>query len=126
MNGMKKRKSLTCIVCPLGCSIEATIEDGDITGIEGFNCKRGYEYAVSEITNPVRVLTTTVKIKGADLPVIPVKSDRPLPRGMLFDCMKVINGVELKAPVDIGDVVVRNILDTDVDIVATRGVQLSS
>jgi len=117
---MKETRNLTCIVCPVGCSLEVMLEDGSVTNVEGFSCKRGREYALVETTNPTRVLTTTVRINGAGLPVIPVKSDRPIPRGKLFDCMKVINNVELNAPVRIGDLVIENILGTGANIVTTR------
>jgi CxxC motif-containing protein len=98
------------------------VEDGKVVSVEGFSCKRGSEYAVLEVTDPRRVLTTTVKVSGADIPVISVKSRKPLPKGLIFDCMKVLNGVEVEAPVKTGDTVVSNILGTGVDIVATKTV----
>lgn len=117
---MEETKNMTCIVCPVGCGLSVKFEDGKVVNVEGFNCKRGREYALAETTNPTRVLTTTVRINGARLPVIPVKSDRPIPKGKLFECMKVINDMELNAPVSIGDVVIRNILVTGANIIATR------
>lgn len=111
---------ITCVVCPLGCNLTVSLINGQIVNLKGNNCKRGYNYALAEITNPVRVLTTTVKIKGASFPLMPVKSDIPIPKKMLFDCMKVINCVELSVPAKLGDIIIKNILNTGANIVATR------
>jgi len=78
------------------------------------------EYGWNESTNPVRMLTTTIQIDGGKLPVVPVKSNKPLPKDLLFECMNVIRKVQLKAPVRAGEVVIKNILNTGVDIVTTR------
>ena len=75
-------------------------------------------------TNPVRVLTTTVRLKGGKLPVLPVKSDKPLPKDLLFECMKVINAIEYEAPAALGDIVAENISGSGVNIVATRSIGL--
>ncbi|HOJ09792.1 MAG TPA: DUF1667 domain-containing protein [Clostridiales bacterium] len=112
--------NITCIVCPKGCNLEVYLADGKVTEVKGHSCKRGLDYGWSESTNPRRVLTTTVRIDGARLAIIPVKSEKPLPKGLLFDCIKAINRVRIKAPVNIGDVVVENILGTGVNIVTTR------
>ena len=113
-------KTLTCVVCPLGCNITVkTDDDGNITDITGQSCKRGEAYARTEITDPRRTLTTTVRIEGADRPVVPVKSSAPIQKYRLLDCMRAIDAVRVSAPVHIGDVLVRNILDTGIDIIAT-------
>ncbi|MBZ4646725.1 MAG: hypothetical protein PWR27_1988 [Petroclostridium sp.] len=121
---MKTKRNLTCIVCPLGCSLEVTLEDGRVGDVQGYGCKRGIAYGQSECTNPTRMLTTTVKVKGGQFPLVSVKSDKPLPKDLILRCMKVINNVQVNAPVCIGDIVVENILDTDVNIVATRNVDI--
>ena len=84
--------------------------------------KSGDSYARKECTHPERRLTSTVKVEGGRLPVVPVKSSLPVPKEMLFDCMKEINKVTVTAPVHIGDVVLSNILDTSVHILATNEV----
>ena len=114
------KKSLICVSCPLGCPIEVEIENGEVVAVTGNTCKRGDAYARAEITNPVRSLTTSVKVENGVHPVVPVKSSGPVPKDKMFECMKVINSATVKAPVKIGDVVIENILDLGVDIVATN------
>lgn len=114
------KKNLVCVSCPLGCSIEVEMENGEVISVTGNTCKRGDAYARSEVTHPVRSLTSTVKVEGGAHPVVPVKSAGPVPKEKMFDCMKVINSTSIKAPVKIGDVVIKNILDIGVDIVVTN------
>ena len=114
------KRNLVCVSCPLGCSIEVELENGEVVSVTGNTCKRGDAYARSEVTHPVRSLTSTVKVEGGIHPVVPVKSDAPVPKEKMFDCMKVINGATVKAPVKIGDVVIENILGLGVNIVATN------
>lgn len=109
-------KELICIVCPRGCHLRID-ESGTVTGN---GCKRGVDYARAELTAPVRTLTSTVKIVGADLPRLPVKTDRPIPKGKMAEAMTVLNGVTATAPIRIGDVIVKNIADSGADLVATR------
>ena len=114
------KKNLICVSCPLGCPIEVEIENGEVVSVTGNTCKRGDAYARAEITNPVRSLTTSVKVENGLHPVVPVKSSGPVPKDKMFDCMKEINSVTVKAPVKIGDIVIENILGLGVDIVATN------
>ncbi len=116
-------RELTCVACPLGCPLTVTIENNEVTDVKGNTCKRGAEYAVTECTNPVRSLTTTVRVNGSDTYVVPVKSSVAIPKGLLFDAMQEINNTSINAPVHIGDVVIKNILDTGADIVATNEVK---
>lgn len=116
-----KKRNITCIVCPQGCNLEVWYnENNEVKEIKGYTCKRGLEYGWNEIINPVRMLTTTMRIDGGKLPVIPVKSGKPLPKDLLFECMNIISKVRIKAPVSSGEVVIKNILGTGVDIVTTR------
>ncbi len=114
------KKNLTCVACPLGCLITVETEGDEIISVTGNTCKRGDAYARTELTNPTRSITSTVKVCGGKLPVVPVKSNKPVPKGLIFECMKEINSVCVKAPVEIGQVVIENILGTGVDIVATN------
>ena len=114
------KKNLICVSCPLGCPIEVEIENGEVVSVTGNTCKRGDAYARTEITNPVRSLTSSVKVENGLHPVVPVKSSGPVPKDKMFDCMKEINSVTVKAPVKIGDIVIENILGLGVDIVATN------
>ena len=114
------KKNLICVSCPLGCPIEVEIENGEILSVTGNTCKRGDAYARAELTNPVRSLTTTVKLIDGALPVVPVKSSKPVPKDKMFECMKLINEASIKAPVKIGDVVIKDILGSGADIVVTN------
>lgn len=116
-------KEITCVACPLGCPLSVTIEDEKVIDVKGNTCKRGSEYAVTECTNPVRSLTTSVRVSGGSAYVVPVKSSVAIPKGLLFDAMKEINSTSIDAPVHIGDVVIKNILGTGADIVATNEVK---
>ncbi|AOR23089.1 DUF1667 domain-containing protein [Clostridium taeniosporum] len=110
-------KELICISCPMGCHLKVDVENNTVTGN---TCKRGAEYGINEVTHPVRVITSTVKIKGGQHSVIPVKTNGAIPKDLNFKCMEVLAGVELQAPVKIGDVVVKDVLGTGIDIIATR------
>lgn len=113
-------KTLTCVACPIGCALSVQIEGGEVTGVSGNACKRGEAYAKTECIAPARSLTTTVRASGGAYPLVSVKSAAPLPKGKLFDCMAIINKAQAEAPVEIGDVVIPNILGTGVDIIATN------
>lgn len=115
------KKEMVCVSCPIGCAITVELDDNnEVISVTGNTCPRGDKYAKQECTHPERMLTSTVKLEGGKMPVVPVKSASPLPKEMLFDAMKEINKVTLKAPVKIGDVVIKNILSTGVDIIATN------
>lgn len=116
-----KTKELICVSCPIGCAVTVTLDDNnEVVSVTGNTCKRGDSYARQECTHPERMLTSTVKVTGSRLPVVPVKSAKPVPKELLLDCMQEINRVTVQAPVHIGDVVLANILNTGIDIVATN------
>lgn len=119
------KKNLTCIACPLGCSLEVETVLNGITSynVSGNKCPRGVDYAIKEMTNPTRMVTTTVKIKDGLLPRIPVRTSKPIPKEMIFKCMEVLNDVEISAPVKAGEVIVKNILDLNVDIISSRSMK---
>jgi CxxC motif-containing protein len=109
-------RKITCIGCPLGCEITVKTAGGNTLDITGYTCKKGEEYARTEATDPRRTLTTTMRVSGGGL--IPVKTNRPIKKGLLFDCMKEINKAEANGDADIGDVLIKDILGTGSDIVA--------
>ena len=111
-------RELTCITCPMGCSLRVTLEHGEFSKVEGNRCKRGAEYAYAEITHPVRTLTTTMAVKGHPELVIPVKSDRPIPKGSLFDAMKRINQEAAELPVHMGEVLISDLYGADIEATA--------
>ena len=113
-------KNLTCIVCPRGCTLTVTLDsalENPVVSVEGQGCKRGVDYAVAECTHPTRVLTTTAPT--VDGGVVPCKTNKPIPRELLFEAMEIINTLAAPATVRIGDVLIANILNTGVDVVAT-------
>lgn len=114
---MKEIRQITCIRCPMGCLLTVEITDGAVTKVEGNLCKRGAEYAQSECIHPVRTLTTTVKVVNGD--PLPVRSAEPLPKSLIFDCMAVLRTVSVAAPVSAGTVIVKNICNTGIDMIAT-------
>lgn len=114
------KKDLTCVACPLGCSITVEYEGTEVISVTGNTCKRGDAYARTEIVNPTRSIASTVKVNGGVHPVVPVKTSCAIPKTMIFDCMKEINSVSVDAPVKIGQVIIANVLGTGADIVATN------
>jgi len=113
-------KELICISCPMGCHLKVNTETKEVTGN---TCKRGEIYGINEVTNPVRVITTTVKVKDGEFPVIPVKTKTPIPKELNFKAMEVLNSIEIEAPISMGDIIVKDILGTGVDVVATRNLK---
>lgn len=113
---------MVCIVCPVGCRMTLIKDDNLESGykIVGNKCKRGEKYGIEELSNPTRVLTSTVKIRNGIFNRLPVKTDGVVPKGLLFECMKVINKIEVVSPVEVGQVLIENILGTGVNIVSSR------
>ncbi len=123
-----EKKEMICIVCPVGCHMEVVKNGKSEEGYEvsGNQCLRGKVYGIKEMSNPTRVLTTTVKITEGKLPRLPVSTKGAIPKGMMMEAMKVINQVEVQAPVTVGKVVIKNLLNTGVDVVATRSMEADS
>ena len=120
---MKETIEMICITCPLGCPL--TIEkDGDQIEVSGNTCPRGKQYAINELTDPKRMITTTVVIHDAIHHQLPVITSKPISKSLIFDVMKELKQVEVSAPIAINDVIVENILDSGVDIIASRSMQL--
>ncbi|MDH5419494.1 MAG: DUF1667 domain-containing protein [Candidatus Bathyarchaeota archaeon] len=119
---MKKKEArvITCIICPVGCRARLTMKNGKITEIEGLECPRGEEYVRRELEAPVRDFFTTVRIKGAVIPVLPVRSTQPIPKDKIMDCVLELANVVVDAPVQAGEIIAKNPLGLGVDIVATR------
>lgn len=111
-------KNLICIVCPKGCHLQVDEENG--YAVTGNSCPRGAEYGKTELLHPTRVLTSTVRVEGGLHRRLPVKTAAPIPKELMFEAMEALNGVTLTAPVTVGQVVIHDLLDTGVDVVATR------
>ena len=113
-------KELICINCPLGCRL--SVDDKDLANIKvsGNTCPRGATYAVSEITAPKRMVTSSVPVEGSSVHRVSVKTSAPIPKNKIFECLKEIKSIRATAPVKIGDVLLANVCDSGADIVATR------
>ncbi|MGN1343948.1 MAG: DUF1667 domain-containing protein [Traorella sp.] len=113
-------KDLVCIVCPLGCRLSVAFDKKEVYEVKGNSCPRGAKYAIEETTKPTRMVTSTVFIKNAKISRLPVATSAPIPKTKIYDVMKQINKVKVKAPVKLGDVIIENVCRCGVDIVATR------
>ena len=121
-----EEKKLTCIGCPMGCPLTVTMEAGEVISVTGNTCKRGDIYARKEVTNPTRIVTSTVRVTGGDADMVSVKTKEDIPKGKIFECVKALKTVEVPAPVHIGDVLLKDVAGTGVDIVATKNVGTKS
>ena len=116
---MTEKRELTCIGCPMGCSLLVEMREGKIKQITGYTCKRGKSYAEKEVTNPTRIVTSTVRVKGGIRPVVSVKTSTDIPKNRIFDCMEEIRNVRTEAPVISGEILLKNVCGTGADLVAT-------
>ena len=121
---MEERK-LICIGCPMGCPLVVKIKDGEVQSVEGNTCKRGAIYGKKEVTNPTRIVTTTVRVSGGTENAVSVKTKEDIPKSKIFDCICELKEVIVQAPVQIGDIILHNVAETGVDIVATKNISIS-
>jgi len=117
---------MICITCPRGCALDVLVEGKTVVKVEGNSCQRGVDYAVAEITDPRRMVTTTVRVKGGVHPLVPVFTEKPIPKPQIFELLAEIRKVELTAPVKYGDVVMENVLGTGVNVLASRNIPLKN
>lgn len=116
------KKEMICISCPMGCYLTVDYVGKTIQGITGNRCKVGLEYAEKEIFNPERTLTTTVRVKGGHLPLVSVRTSKPIPKNRIFEAMNLLAKLEVDAPVKIGDEIIQNLFDTNVSVVSTKNI----
>lgn len=116
-------KNLTCINCPVGCSLKVEMDGENVICVSGNTCRRGEIYARKEVTNPTRIVTSTVKVVNGTSGTVSVKTKEDIPKEKIFACVQALRGIEVQAPVHIGDVILENVAGTGVDIVATRNVE---
>ncbi len=116
------KRELTCIVCPKGCQLVVELEGKETISISGHTCKRGEEYAKTECTAPMRTVTSTAAIIGGG--VVPVKTDRTIPKELMFECMAEINKARVSPDAKLGDVVIENVLGTGANVVTTRNAKI--
>ena len=114
-----REQEIICTVCPMGCCIHITGDDTSIQSITGNTCTRGEAYARSEFVCPVRTLTTTVHVENSAEPLLAVRTAAPIPKVKLMECMDVIRKTSFRAPISAHQVLISNIADTGVDLIAS-------
>lgn len=116
-------REFTCISCPIGCRLKVEVSERGVEKIEGNRCPRGEAYAREEITDPKRILTTSVKVRGGDYPLVSVRTDKPIPKRLIPEAMAVLQAFALEAPVEMGQIVMPDLLGTGARVIATRTVR---
>lgn len=117
---MEETTKLICITCPKGCRLSATLDGKTIVSVEGNTCKRGADYVKAELTDPRRMVATTVRVRNGIHPLCPVYTAMPFPKPRIQELLKELRQVELTAPLQMGAVIVKNALDTGIDIITSR------
>ncbi len=113
-------KNMTCIECPKGCALAVDIENCKVTKVEGAKCPKGVGYAITESENPVRILTATVLAVGLSLKLVPVRTDKPIPKKDISRAVKEIRNMKITAPLKSGDTIADDFLGLGVRLIATR------
>ena len=117
-------KEIICTVCPRGCHITVTGEGERIDSVTGNSCPRGDVYARSEFVCPVRLLCTSVKLEGSERrAMLPIRSTKPIPKSMMFDCMAEVKKVSIRPPVSMHQVIIENIAGSGIDMVASMPIE---
>ncbi|MFP4394947.1 MAG: DUF1667 domain-containing protein [Anaerolineales bacterium] len=117
---MPVTEKMICITCPVGCTLEVTHEGKTLLNVEGNTCPRGEKYAKEELTDPRRMVATTVKVKGGLHPLVPVYTQAPVPKPRIFELLSKIRQVEIDAPVEINQIVLEDPLGEGVPVIASR------
>ncbi|MEA4882479.1 MAG: DUF1667 domain-containing protein [Clostridia bacterium] len=117
---IEEERELTCIVCPVGCRLRVKLEGGQVTSVEGNSCKRGAQYALDELCAPKRTVTSTVRVRGGFLPLVPVRTSSPIPKEKIMEALRQIASTRVDAPVAIHQVIVESVAGTGVSIIASR------
>ena len=117
---MVDHQKLICVNCPMGCTLDVTIEGKTVVDVSGNTCKRGAEYAQAEISDPRRMVASTVKVRGGIHPLVPIYTATPFPKPRIFELLAQLREVELKAPVETGQIVLRDALGIGINVLASR------
>jgi CxxC motif-containing protein len=115
-----EKKHFVCVVCPIGCEIDVIHDGSEIISMEGSKCEKSEEFVTQELIEPMRILTTTVRIQRSRWPIIPVRTDKAVPKRLFPRIMRQLRHIKLQAPINMLDVVVRDVLHTGANIMATR------
>lgn len=116
-------KELICINCPMGCHLSVDDSDKSNIIVTGNTCPRGKTYGINEVLHPLRMVTSSVRVKNGINKVVSIKTKEPIPKELIFEALNVLKDIELEAPVHIGDIIVKNVLNTNIDIIATSNVE---
>lgn len=116
------KRELTCIGCPMGCILEVQLDGTEVVKVTGNTCPRGKDYGIKECTNPTRIVTSSVAVENGVETVASVKTERDIPKEKVYDVIRLLKDVTIKAPVNIGDIVMENIFNTGVNIIATKNI----
>lgn len=116
-----EHRELICIGCPMGCNLNVTFNDDSTIAVTGNTCPKGAEYATNEMTNPRRTVTSTIPVNDGRM--LSVKTKEDIPKSKIMDCIAALKDTVAKAPISIGDVIIANVANTGVDIVATKDIQ---
>lgn len=117
---MPDESEIICVTCPKGCTLKVIHEGKNVIDVLNNGCKRGKEYAICELSDPRRMVASSVKVKNGKHPLLPVYTSSPFPKPLIFDLAKALRKIEIEAPVKINQVVAKNILGSGVDILASR------
>ena len=119
----KEQVEVTCIQCPIGCKLIVDIYKQEILGTKNAGCNRGIEYAIKEIRSPIRDFFSTVKVNNGKTPMLSVRSTRPVPKNLLIACAVEMSRLTVQAPITIGSIIMKDILNSGIDIIATKSVE---
>ncbi len=115
-------RELTCIGCPLGCTLSVEMDNNIVVNVTGNTCPRGKAYAEKEVTNPTRIVTSTVRVNGGTSAMVNVKTENDIPKSKIFACIDALKDIEVSAPVKIGDVILSNVAGTGINVIAARNI----
>lgn len=116
-------KEFTCIRCPIGCNITVTMDGTEVLDIKGNNCHRGEEYVRKEVSEPTRMVTSTIKVLNGRLTRVPCRTKKDVPKEKIFEVLESIKDVAVEAPVEVGDILVENVAGTGIDVIATKTIE---
>lgn len=119
---MSEHRTLTCIGCPMGCELQVEIENKEVVKVSGNQCNIGVTYAKKEVIAPTRIITTVLPVINGKELMVSVKTSKDIPKELIFSCVKSLKGYHVEAPIHIGDVLLKGVCGTDVDIIATKEV----
>lgn len=123
---MSNLRELVCIGCPIGCQLEVKIDEDKVVEVKGNMCLRGKTYAEKECTNPTRIVTSSVKVEGGEISAVSVKTKSDIPKDRIIQCIEELKGLVVTAPIKAGDIVLENVANTGVHIIATKSIAKSN